>query len=44
MGKPNMYGMNKKFIPNSKADQRNRRFKNKAKQRKERKKYELPKM
>lgn len=31
MAKANVYGMNTKFIPNSKADQMNRRFKKKAK-------------
>ena len=36
MGKPKMYGMNKTFIPNSKADQRKKRFKRKAQKRKER--------
>lgn len=27
MGKPKMYGMNKPFIPNSKADQKRSKFK-----------------
>ena len=38
MGKPKMYGMNKTFIPNSKADQRKKRFKRKSKERMENRK------
>jgi hypothetical protein len=30
MGKPKMYGMNKTFIPNSKAERMNKRFQRKA--------------
>lgn len=41
MSKPKIYGMNKTFIPNSKADQMKKRFKRKASARKERQKYEF---
>jgi hypothetical protein len=30
MGKPRMIGMNKTYVPNSKADQRSKRFKRKG--------------
>jgi hypothetical protein len=36
MAKPKMYGSVKQYIPNDTADQRKKRFKRKAKQRKSR--------
>ena len=42
MGKPRMIGMKSTFIPNSKADQMNKRFKRKERMHHERQHHVLP--